>query len=418
MIKEIDEITQLGFVEPEIEEENWKLGAVGDFPYVVYQPNGDWTKYLPDEEKQKIGFETSNCTAFGTTSVIETLLNRMKGEQLNLSDRYVGIMAGTSTSGNDPHKVAEAIRKERVCNEEDLPYKNVDNADEYYSFKGADRDEVIAKAHSFPYELKHTYLWTNKDNISQEEKLKRIREGLKHSPVGVSVTAWKKEGGLYIDGGKANTHWTMIYNADDLRKVFDSYSPYKKVLHPDHQIRYAKIYALVETPSDRPRLFTLKSLWEQVLNIYQIIAQKKTMNKQGQLLELAKSKIGTDFTPDYPTPDSVSCALAVTTLLNQIDSGIPIMAWTPDFDKFMANSPKFRRVKEPVGDIKPGSIVISPTGFGNGTIVGHTGIYLDKNRIMSNSSTTGLWETNFTRASWRKRYGEKGGLPIRIYELV
>lgn len=163
------------------------------------------------------------------------------------------------------------------------------------------------------------------------------------------------------------------------------------------------------------------SLIQTILNLANKLVEilkKKDMSKQERFLALCKSKIGTDFTPDYPVPDEVSCALAVTTLLRQIDSTIPIITGTWALDDYLKTSGKFKRVEEPVGEIKPGSIVCSPTGQGNGNVVGHTGVYFDNDRIISNSSITGLWETNYNRTTWRNRYSFKGGLPIRIYELV
>lgn len=406
-------IKNYGLIKPEIEEKDWKLGAVGDFPYTLYQPNGDWTKYLPNTEKQDIKFETWNCTAFGTTNIKETLLNRIEGKEYNLSDRYIGVMAGTGKGGNTVQKVAETIRKERSCNEKTMPWGG-DDVDEYYSWKGVDKKAAITEAHEFPYELQHTYLWTWKDNLTQEQKLERLKEGLKYSPVGVSVTAWSKKDGLYIDRGRENTHWTMLYKIDDLRQIFDSYEPYKKTLHPDHNIEYAKIYALVKKPSVQPLYVRVVEILTQIVKLL-TEPKKKEMTKQERLLQLAQSKKGTDFTDDRIVADRVSCAFAVAALLKEIDPETPdpvSLAWTPNLDKYLATSPKFRRVPDPVGEIKPGSIVVSPTSK---TKTGHAGIYEDSWRIMANNSLNGLWLSEFNRSTWRNYYYP---LPIRIYELV
>src|SRR3954462_12894985 len=56
-----------------------------------------------------------------------------------------------------------------------------------------------------------------------------------------------------------------------------------------------------------------------------------------------------------------------------------------------------------------GDIVISPTGYGNGSMPnGHVGIIGDNGQIMSNNSATGLWDIHFTLASWKARYVDQG----------
>lgn len=402
-----------GFKEPKIEEDNWKLGAVGDYPVKIYQPNGDWSPYLPPKERQRKRFETYNCTAFATLNVVETLLNRIKGETDNLSDRYLGLLAGTDYTGNSPHKVAETLRNQRVCKEKTMPFGGK-NINEYYSFKGVDENKSELEAREFPYEVKHRWLWTK--DISEENRKSIIREALKRSPICASVYAWEEEDGVYVNNGRKNSHWTMIYGETENGWLcFDSYSPFYKVISFDHSMRYAKEYALVKK--------TYKvSLMEMLLDLYKkvayLLSKKKIMTKQQKLLELSNSKIGTDFTPDWAVSDEVSCAYAVTTLLQEIDPEIPIMTWTPAFDRYMENSDKFERIPEPVGQIPAGSIVISPTNSGNGLIRGHTGIYMDNYWIASNNSYTGLWEKGYNRDTWRKRYYYKGGMPIRIYKLL
>lgn len=139
------------------------------------------------------------------------------------------------------------------------------------------------------------------------------------------------------------------------------------------------------------------------------------MTKQEQLLALALSKVGTDFTNDYLVSDEVSCVFAVTTLLHEIDPQIPIMTWTPTFEKYMDDSPKFERIPEPVGEVPPGSIIISSTI--PGVSIGHTGIFRTSHYILANNSYTGRWSESYDRDQWRAKYFYKGGLSTKIYKL-
>src|SRR3990167_8332724 len=130
--------THAGFIPPIIDSTNWVLGASNTPSFPVLQENGDWTEYLPDGESQNIrGIETYGCTSFGTLNPIEILIYELTGERVNYSDRWVGIIAGTKAPGNDPHKVAEAIREYGLIPESMLPFSDdLQNIDEYYSFKG------------------------------------------------------------------------------------------------------------------------------------------------------------------------------------------------------------------------------------------------------------------------------------------
>lgn len=134
-------------------------------------------------------------------------------------------------------------------------------------------------------------------------------------------------------------------------------------------------------------------------------------------LDIVKSEIGNDFTPDNIVPDMVSCAFSLSTLLNRYDSRIPIIYGTHELNDFMAKHTElFERVPDPVV-IEAGDIVISPTGTGK-LKNGHTGVYIDNTRIVSNDSETGLWSQNWSRSSWHNYFYDYGQMPIKIYRLL
>lgn len=156
------------------------------------------------------------------------------------------------------------------------------------------------------------------------------------------------------------------------------------------------------------------------LNILLVQLQAKLKEKMS-LLELAKSKLGTDFTSDWVVSDDVSCAYAVSTILHEINKNIPIYFHTGDMYRYMKNSSFFKEIKQPIDKMEGGWICVSPTGYGSRPEIipnGHIGIYFNENDIMSNDSRTGLWSVNYTRETWRERWGKKGGYPIYIYQII
>lgn len=120
-------------------------------------------------------------------------------------------------------------------------------------------------------------------------------------------------------------------------------------------------------------------------------------------------------------PADVGCAEAVSWILQQSGiKGIPTLgiSGTATLYQWLSTNPNFTRVTGP----QEGAIIISPTGYGNGSIPGHTGIvgvfgkvYAKDWGIVSNDSQTGLLLELWNLARWQKYYGQFGGLPVAFF---
>lgn len=251
-----------GFLKPRIEPKNYVLGAS---PLVqnILQPDGQWTEYLPEFEPQLKQFETYNCTSFNTLNCIEVLLKRQNRLDNNFSDRFVGIKAGTYPPGNDPHTVAEAIRHAGVIIEPLLPFtEEIDSIQAYYSYKGGNEPLCTQKGLEWTetWDFGHEYVPVN---------TKALMEGLKLSPLGISVFAWQKNGDkFYKRPEQQDNHWTMLvgYKEGEYWIVDDSYlqdgTPIKH-LEWDYPFGYAKRFHL----SLRPEIKKKLNLMERLLKI-------------------------------------------------------------------------------------------------------------------------------------------------------
>lgn len=157
----------------------------------------------------------------------------------------------------------------------------------------------------------------------------------------------------------------------------------------------------------------IASILEQMAGVLVYLAN---MMRTGTntLHQKALSFIGTDASPSDAAPDELGCAESVSEIIKDVWSDMPIITGTWTLWDFFERSNKFTPVKVP----QAGDIVISPTGTGNGKIVGHTGIVGENQSIMSNDSYTGTWESNYTIGTWNERYNGKGGLPVLFYRLV
>lgn len=236
-----------GYIKPKIDSNHYILGGYNSLPKEILQPDGQWDKNIPSPESQERCFiETYNCTSFGTLNVFEILFRKMFLLDNNFSDRFLGIKAGTTPPGNDPHIVIESARKSGFIKEQSLPFSDIIKSwSEYYSYKGGSEITCTKEGLNFlkTYDIGHEWVFTG--GVSKEVRLSLMKEALKYSPLGVSVSAWNESQGLYIDLGQQNNHWTVIYGYDDKGwKCFDSYEPYLKTISYDHNIEFCKRYSI------------------------------------------------------------------------------------------------------------------------------------------------------------------------------
>jgi hypothetical protein len=130
----------------------------------------------------------------------------------------------------------------------------------------------------------------------------------------------------------------------------------------------------------------------------------------------ALESLGKDASPLDEATDEVGCADSVSKLvLKTFPNVIKGSVSTAELYKQLLASKDFSKVSQ----FKFGDIIISPTGLGTGGLSnGHTGIVGEDETIMSNSSATGLWTSNYTITSWVARYRKLGGFPIIFFRKI
>ena len=368
-------------------------------PCVPYQEDANWEPYLPKYESQSTRFETHGCTVWGSQNQVETLYKRIYGDEPNYSERFNYLLAGVVPGyGLDPHDAYESIRKDGLIDSRYMPMTNtldefVDKSDITGSLRAKGQNWLVK------HDFRHEWLWVNKpDNWKQI-----LKDALKTSPIGVSVSAWTERNGYYVSE-KPNNHWCLLYRIDDEGMwVFDSYDHSRKLLHPEHDIRRAKrIWVNKRTkPAMRSHISVLQTIIKRLM-------QKPT------LLSVCKGYLGTDASPRDIAKDELACAETVTTILRTVYPTTPIITgtWTL-FDWLRDAKNGWEETQTP----EPECIVISPTGMGNPGTVGHTGFVGENNVIMSNDSRTGKFLENYTIDTWNAYY-KKRGFPVYYFRKV
>ncbi len=153
---------------------------------------------------------------------------------------------------------------------------------------------------------------------------------------------------------------------------------------------------------------------EQIYNMYKSLRRIGNFpTNAGKVLhEVAISSLGRDVAP---LENEYGCAEAVNNIVFEAFgdyAGGDLSTYR--MYHAIKNNKKFLEVFKPL----PGDIILSPTGFGNGTVIGHTGIYSFGNSILSNNSKTGKFTSHFNLKKWYARYAAEGGLPVTFWRRI
>lgn len=247
-----------GLILPVIHPEDYVQGGRIQLAGEALVPNGQWDSFLPEDELQAHWVETQACATFGTLNCVEALERRVYGAAHDWSDRWLAKLSGTTKQGNDPHQVAETLRKKGCVNQLDWPYDKYINTWELFyqdiPFEMEVQGQVQFRG---SYDFGHQYVRTDPESMMQ---------ALCASPLGVDVDAWHKKGDVYVRKGASN-HWVMIYGYKKGKywKILDTYDNTKKRLAWGYSFSIAKQYTLDkrvlgETLWDKAIKF-LRSFW-------------------------------------------------------------------------------------------------------------------------------------------------------------
>jgi hypothetical protein len=140
---------------------------------------------------------------------------------------------------------------------------------------------------------------------------------------------------------------------------------------------------------------------------------------QGKLYITAICSLGTDASPNDLAPDEFGCAETFDNIHKKafgfyVAGPSVTLSTAVLYRKFLSDTAHWKSVSSP----QEGDAVISPTGFGNGRIIGHVGVVGKDGQIMSNDSYSGFFKENFTLDSWKARYVGIGGFPMKYFRRI
>lgn len=217
--------------------EEYIFGVKSLIPKIALQLDGNWEPSLPTYECQADIYETCGCPIWGGQNQVETYCKRLYGKDYNFSERFNCALLQIRCPGTNPQRAYENIRKYGLIDAELFPMP--DTHEEFLNkkritSKHREAGQKWLKRNAFM----HDWLW----DVRPANYLDIIKEALIYSPIAASVTAWYQDAdGRYVDVGRPNNHWCLIYRIDaEGIHVFDSYDNSKKILPHSHSIEMAK----------------------------------------------------------------------------------------------------------------------------------------------------------------------------------
>lgn len=229
---------------------DWQAGGPTGIVYEKRLREGDWTLYLPSDERQHFRlFDTMACVSFSALNSVETQMNWLLASgmvpehvvqkirelgflddfgKFNCSDRFTAKMSGTTQNGNYLQNVWDSIRKDGLLPERDWP------SDENFTWEGyyaeipqdlKDKAKIILTIIDVAYE------WVAM--AGQTGVLEAIVKHLKQAPLqlaGPTCPPWNTTEIVQPCGSCNPSHATLIYSDQNAGWIddFDHYDPYRK----------------------------------------------------------------------------------------------------------------------------------------------------------------------------------------------
>jgi hypothetical protein len=263
--------TGIFIVEPKLGD--FQVGAETGISKVL-EPTGQYDKYLPTDETQSRNvFDCYGCVSFSAGNIFEILFEILmqRGEipaehiaflkengyfdengKINVSDRQIAKLSGTTQNGNGLPTVADSVRHNGLVPEKKWPWpsemKDTMTRDEKWAIYYKEvPQEVIDLGKKFAEKFDILYQWVLVGTYSTN----LLRKALAYGPVQIAAavcTPWSAtENDPPIKGcGCGAQHATVVYGYTENYdwKDYDTYKSFRKLLAPNYCIPYAFQYQI------------------------------------------------------------------------------------------------------------------------------------------------------------------------------
>ena len=210
------------------------------------------------ESQHGLNIETMGCTGYSTNLALRLIFKAQYGLDINISDRFVNKISGTTKNGNTVDAPIDAIRHFGFLTEKEYPWDHDSFTWEEYYKEIPQNLKELALTRLNDWDFIHEYVPVNPQILIK---------ALETSPIVGGVYAWLKDGDIYYDGGLPPNHLTTIIVDYEYGKYWlcaDSYSNdfnYKeekpemflKKLDWNYNFRFAKRYMIIDKRDSKRR---------------------------------------------------------------------------------------------------------------------------------------------------------------------
>lgn len=251
----MDNFKNTGFLDKVPSPSGWRLGGVTGFELQPLVDDGDWTQYLPVEERQRNAtMDTMSCVTFSMLNCIEVLYKRKYGVEVNYSDRFIAKASNTSRRGNWLETVAKTARNVGLIPEKMYPFGKSPTWEIYH--KELD-NSFYEEGKRFLTEYKIEYQFVDirdRDVMMQALHFTPLQVSGRYPSVGNAVD------GIIPYNNDPHDHAFTIYNAvqGEYMEIFDHYTNVYKKIAWDYSLGvYAYQYDIIklsEVPMEKPEI--------------------------------------------------------------------------------------------------------------------------------------------------------------------
>lgn len=278
-----------GYIYKPHEPHHRTFGAANQIGGTPLNPGGHWLPWAPlSDQQQNEGIEPENCTSEALLGCVEILARFQYGDTTEWSKRFLAYVSGTTTTGNDPMTVANALQSKGTVPESDWP--NSTSLTTWDLFYVKPPQSLFVEAIEFIAEYAFDKEWVNSDPAS-------LKAALEYSPLSVAGYAWaldpRDNTRYYTPPGAEPCHdfVLMDYVDGEYWVVFDSYEQDIKHLAWDYVFTDAMRYSLTKQ-------IVNPTAWTQFLALIQGIVD--SMQRALQIGDYAGYRtIGAERSPQW-----------------------------------------------------------------------------------------------------------------------
>jgi len=201
------------------------LPLAGTVPFVVRNPSGNWTPYLPEGEKQANPYETWSCVSQSAVNSIEAQEFFLTGKRVQYSKRWLAKLSGTTNQGNYLGTVANTIMRYGLVLESSWPAPYGLTFDQYYAEPTPlERQILLAEGANWLKTHKVQADWTT-------TQLNDLLQYLQQCPIQTTIP-----GHAIVD----------FYSQQELQNYLDSYEPFRKTTNRSNLLDAYKIILTIK----------------------------------------------------------------------------------------------------------------------------------------------------------------------------